>query len=66
MHTVLTLNGMATLARSVGVLTGRVAEWNKRARQRRDLARLDAWLLRDLGLSHDAVRRESSKLPWQL
>ena len=42
-----------------------LAEWFERARQRSTLAQLDAWTMRDLGLTEADILRERSKLPWQ-
>lgn len=42
-----------------------LVEWFVRARQRSELAQLDAWMMRDLGLTDADVQRERSKLPWQ-
>ncbi|MBT4041891.1 MAG: DUF1127 domain-containing protein [Rhodospirillaceae bacterium] len=38
--------------------------WSERLRQRRDLATLDDFMLRDLGLSRRDVKWESSKPFW--
>lgn len=46
-------------------LAGRLGDWQDRARQRRQLARLDARLLRDIGLTPADVDTECRKLPWQ-
>jgi uncharacterized protein YjiS (DUF1127 family) len=42
-----------------------LAEWYGRARQRETLARLDAWAMRDLGLTDADVWREQRKYPWE-
>ena len=39
--------------------------WHRRARERAELAHLDAWSLRDLGLSQGEVWQEASKPCWQ-
>jgi len=39
--------------------------WRERSRQRRHLRNLDERLLRDIGLSHDDVRREAAKPGWR-
>ena len=41
------------------------ASWRARRTQRSRLAQLDAWTMRDLGLSEADVWRELQKLPWQ-
>jgi uncharacterized protein YjiS (DUF1127 family) len=41
-----------------------ISLWSDRIRQRRDLAELDDFMLRDLGLSRRDVRWESSKPFW--
>ncbi|RCX32350.1 DUF1127 domain-containing protein [Thioalbus denitrificans] len=40
-------------------------EWNQRARQRRQLARLDDYLLRDIGLSRVDAEQEARKPFWR-
>lgn len=68
---------MTTIAwrRSLGIAAGptgwllRGLDWAlacaARAEQRRQLAALDERMLRDIGLSHDDVRRETGKPFWQ-
>ena len=58
--------------RLVRILTaiGRLAaamswEWPERARQRRQLARLDDRMLGDIGLSRSDVDTEFRKAPWR-
>jgi uncharacterized protein YjiS (DUF1127 family) len=46
-------------------LKGLLALWRRRVRQRRELARLDADALKDVGLDCEAVRRECAKMFWQ-
>ena len=41
------------------------AAWQNRARQRRHLAGLDDYMLRDIGLSRADVHREISKPVWR-
>jgi uncharacterized protein YjiS (DUF1127 family) len=53
------------LASPAGALWGRVNQWRKRARQRRDLLELDARQLRDIGLSRVDVVTECSKPFWR-
>lgn len=43
----------------------RLLEWNERARQRRQLARLDDYLLRDIGLSRVDAEQEARKPFWR-
>lgn len=42
-----------------------VAAWHARARARRDLARLDVHMLRDIGLDESDARRESARPFWE-
>ena len=42
-----------------------VAVWRRRARERREMARLDHRALRDLGLSASQVRYEANKPFWR-
>ncbi len=42
-----------------------VAAWRNRARARRDLARLDIHMLRDIGLDEVDARRESARPFWE-
>jgi uncharacterized protein YjiS (DUF1127 family) len=46
-------------------VTGTLLAWQRRARERSELAQLDAWTLRDLGLSADDIWREVKKPRWQ-
>jgi len=39
--------------------------WKARARQRRRLSRLDAYLLRDIGVSAEDAAREAAKPFWR-
>jgi uncharacterized protein YjiS (DUF1127 family) len=41
-----------------------IAEWRARARQRDELARLDGWALRDLGVSEAEVWNDVRKPFW--
>ena len=52
-------------ARGVGVILAWWWECRSRARQRRDLAALSDWGLRDIGLSRADVEGESGKWPWR-
>jgi uncharacterized protein YjiS (DUF1127 family) len=58
--------GRAEIVRRLARLGSRVLDWHDRALQRRRLADLEPWLLRDLGLTPADVRRESAKPFWQL
>jgi uncharacterized protein YjiS (DUF1127 family) len=40
-------------------------DWLRRARERNELAQLDAWTKRDLGLSDSDIWREAGKHCWQ-
>jgi uncharacterized protein YjiS (DUF1127 family) len=42
-----------------------VLTWERRARERRELATTDPRLLRDMGIPEDAARREARKPFWQ-
>jgi uncharacterized protein YjiS (DUF1127 family) len=46
-------------------LTEVLGLWLERARQRTTLAHLDAWAVRDLGISDADRWRESTKPPWR-
>jgi uncharacterized protein YjiS (DUF1127 family) len=46
-------------------LTDTLLSWQRRARERAELAHLDAWNLRDLGLSEGDVALEASKSCWK-
>jgi uncharacterized protein YjiS (DUF1127 family) len=39
--------------------------WYQRARQRRQLAQMNAWQLEDIGISRDAALDEAGKPFWQ-
>ncbi|MBL4614740.1 MAG: DUF1127 domain-containing protein [Magnetovibrio sp.] len=41
-------------------------QWSQRTRARRQLAKLDEHLLRDIGLTKRQVRQETSKAFWEL
>lgn len=43
----------------------RIAEWQHRARQRADLARLDARELKDIGISRAQAEAEAAKPFWK-
>lgn len=47
-----------------GAINDTLALWDLRARSRRDLARLDEHLLRDVGLDPVEARREVTKPFW--
>jgi len=46
-------------------LTEAFAIWQRRAHERAELAQLDAWAQRDLGLSDSDIWREAGKPWWQ-
>jgi uncharacterized protein YjiS (DUF1127 family) len=55
----------AHLRRAVfGLLLHSVSRWFARSRQRRDLAELDAHLLRDIGVTPGEAAREAAKPFW--
>jgi uncharacterized protein YjiS (DUF1127 family) len=55
----------AHLRRAVfAVLLRTVSRWLARSRQRRDLAELDAHLLRDIGVTRGEASREAAKPFW--
>lgn len=55
----------AHLRRAVfAALLRTVSRWLARGRQRRDLAALDAHLLKDIGVTHGEAVRESAKPFW--
>ena len=56
----------APLAGTFEVLGQILATWQRRARERRELANLDARTIRDLGLSTSEVQFEASKPFWRL
>ena len=49
----------------VGALAALLNRWWSRAQTRRELAKLDDRLLRDIGVIRPQMRREVSKRPWQ-
>lgn len=49
----------------VGTIAELLAFWARRARERKDLAKLDERLLADIGISPADARHEVRKLPWQ-
>jgi uncharacterized protein YjiS (DUF1127 family) len=49
----------------LGVVLAAIVAWHGRWQQRRRLARLDARMLRDIGLTRDEARREIRKPFWQ-
>ena len=55
----------ATLRGTVSQLPAMLATWRQRAVTRRQLADLDAHQRRDLGLTWEAIRRESGKPFWR-
>jgi uncharacterized protein YjiS (DUF1127 family) len=46
-------------------LVGLLRIWLRRARERRELADLDADQMRDTGISREAARREAEKPFWR-
>jgi uncharacterized protein YjiS (DUF1127 family) len=48
-----------------GAAARAVRFWMERSRQRRALAQLDDYLLRDIGLSRDEARREGANPFWK-
>lgn len=48
-----------------GAIEDTLALWDLRARSRRDLARLDDHLMRDVGLDPVEIRREANKPFWR-
>lgn len=55
----------AGLLATVHSLNETFTSWQARTRQRRELAQLDAWTMRDLGLSESDIQRETDKPWWQ-
>ena len=51
--------------RGFGLLGDLLMAWTERRRSRRDLAQLDARLLRDIGLSLDEATREAAVPFWR-
>lgn len=49
----------------LALAVGQVLVWHARARERRDLAHLDARLLRDIGLDAGTARLEATKPFWE-
>jgi len=59
---------LPTFGRSNGTLASilkTLSAWDRRSRQRRDLADMDAHLLADIGVSRSAAETEASKPFWQ-
>lgn len=50
---------------AVMAVVGTVARWHHRAQQRRQLAALDARMLRDIGVSQAAAAEEARKPFWR-
>jgi uncharacterized protein YjiS (DUF1127 family) len=42
-----------------------LSSWQRRARERNELAQLDPWTQRDLGLSEHDIEQEANKPRWQ-
>ena len=42
-----------------------LTSWQRRARERSELAQLDPWTQRDLGLSDSELEQEANKPRWQ-
>ena len=57
-------NGKGLFAREVMRAATQVNSWTRRARQRRELAALDARLLNDIGITPDQVQDEVRKPFW--
>jgi uncharacterized protein YjiS (DUF1127 family) len=57
--------GLPQLTRIVSAAVRALAVARARHRSRQALTRLDAHLLRDIGLTDSAVRAECAKAPWQ-
>jgi uncharacterized protein YjiS (DUF1127 family) len=55
----------APLAGTLAALAQIFATWRSRARQRRELATLDAATIRDLGLTPSAIQFEADKPFWR-
>ena len=55
----------AVLAQSAGRGFDQLLEWQDRASQRRHLALLEGYILKDLGLSRADVARETDKPFWR-
>lgn len=53
------------LRRFLAAIAGPLAEWSTRYRERCALARLDDYLLRDIGLTRAEARREMNKPFWK-
>jgi uncharacterized protein YjiS (DUF1127 family) len=49
----------------VGTLARLLAFWFARARSRRELAKLDARMLDDIGVTREQADAQARKLPWQ-
>jgi len=52
-------------SRGIGLLAEIVNEWTERHRSRRDLAQLDARLLRDIGLTPSEATEEAAAPFWK-
>lgn len=53
------------LLQNMRELSETIQLWVDRAQQRKQLARLDADILEDLGLNHDMIAREVAKPFWK-
>lgn len=58
-------DGKQLMVRELARAVATVKTWTMRARSRRQLAQLDAYLLDDIGLTNADVARESDKPFWQ-
>jgi uncharacterized protein YjiS (DUF1127 family) len=57
--------GLSLLLRWTGSIDRGISAWLERSKQRHALAELDDHLLRDVGLSRSAARREAAKSFWE-
>ena len=53
-------------ARPIDRVLAMLREWRRRARERRELARLDDYILHDIGLSRSQAQFESGKPFWRV
>ena len=62
-HTVVTPRGSWSLI--VGLIVATLREWHRRRAERRELASLDARIIRDIGLDPGTVYYEASQSFWR-